>query len=35
MKIEIEMPKTCGDCTFYSEREYRCHNERGYERKNL
>lgn len=31
MKINIEMTKTCGECPFYSEREYRCHNEIGKE----
>ena len=26
-----ELPKSCGECQFYREFEYRCHNERGME----
>jgi len=29
--IKMEMPTTCGKCTFYSEPSYQCHNERGQE----
>lgn len=31
MKIEIKEPKVCGECLFYREEDYRCHNERGKE----
>lgn len=29
IRIEIEMPETCGKCPFYKESPYTCHNERG------
>ena len=32
--VNIEMkkiPERCGECRFYSEPEYRCHNDRGNE----
>lgn len=29
--IEMEKPRTCGDCKFYSISPYSCHNERGYQ----
>lgn len=31
MERTIDKPKNCGDCLFYSEVSYRCHNERGNE----
>ena len=36
MSVEViiklkEYPNSCGTCPFYSEPEYRCHNERGNE----
>lgn len=27
--IEMDKPKTCGECRFYSSVPYTCHNERG------
>lgn len=29
--ITIKKPTRCGECPFYSERGYECHNDRGYE----
>lgn len=29
--VEMEKPRICGECRFYSERNYRCHNEIGIE----
>lgn len=31
VSIEIEKPRRCGECPFFSYQEYRCHNEWGYE----
>lgn len=31
MKIEINEPKTCGECPFYREIPYKIHNEQGIE----
>lgn len=31
VNINIKIPITCGECPFYSEQEYRCHNEIGNE----
>ena len=34
IRVEIELkeiPTACSKCPFYSNREYRCHNERGTE----
>lgn len=31
ISVEIDKPRRCGECPFYSEREYRCHNEVGKE----
>lgn len=31
IKIEIDLPETCGKCPFYSETPYQCHSETGHQ----